>query len=232
MSTQQVARFLRRVDILEPMSTEEVEKLALRTPEVRSKEGQLFYTPSLITGLLFLLLEGRVRIYKMVGGRELTLDVLESGTMFGEAALVGEPEGTYAEILELSRIAYLRTELLREIVRNNPEVGIRVAELLTARMRLYADKMVDIALKEVPARLAHLFLWLAEIDGTVSPEGYLVPSRYTHEQLGTMIGAKRVAVTRAMKKLRDDGLVEGGRKRILIKDREALERIAAGSALA
>jgi CRP/FNR family transcriptional regulator, cyclic AMP receptor protein len=232
MSTQQVARFLRRVDILEPLSTEEVEKLALRTPEVRSKEGQLFYTPSLITGLLFLLLEGRVRIYKMVGGRELTLDVLESGTMFGEAALVGEPEGTYAEILELSRIAYLRTELLREIVRNNPEVGMRVAELLTARMRLYADKMVDIALKEVPARLAHLFLWLAEIDGTVSPEGYLVPSRYTHEQLGTMIGAKRVAVTRAMKKLRDDGLVEGGRKRILIKDREALERIAAGSALA
>lgn len=232
MSTQQVARFLRRVDILEPLSTEEVEKLALRTPEVRSKEGQLFYTPSLITGLLFLLLEGRVRIYKMVGGRELTLDVLESGTMFGEAALVGEPEGTYAEILELSRIAYLRTESLREIVRNNPEVGIRVAELLTARMRLYADKMVDIALKEVPARLAHLFLWLAEIDGTVSPEGYLVPSRYTHEQLGTMIGAKRVAVTRAMKKLRDDGLVEGGRKRILIKDREALERIAAGSVLA
>jgi CRP/FNR family cyclic AMP-dependent transcriptional regulator len=232
MSTQQVARFLRRVDILEPLSTEEVEKLALRTPEVRSKEGQLFYTPSLITGLLFLLLEGRVRIYKMVGGRELTLDVLESGTMFGEAALVGEPEGTYAEILELSRIAYLRTELLREIVRNNPEVGIRVAELLTARMRLYADKMVDIALKEVPARLAHLFLWLAEIDGTVSPEGYLVPSRYTHEQLGTMIGAKRVAVTRAMKKLRDDGLVEGGRKRILIKDREALARIAAGSVLA
>jgi len=47
-----------------------------------------------------------------------------------------------------------------------------------------------------------------------------------------MIGAKRVAVTRAMKKLRDDGLVEGGRKRILIKDREALERIAAGSVLA
>src|SRR5215207_772439 len=232
MSTQELARRLRRVDILEPLSTEELGKLSFRIPEVRSKEGELFYTPSLIAGVLFLLLEGRVRIYKMVGGRELTLDVLESGTMFGEAALVGEPEGTYAEILELSRIAYLRTELLREIVRNNPEVGIRVAELLTARMRLYADKMVDIALKEVPARLAHLFLWLAEIDGTVSPEGYLVPSRYTHEQLGTMIGAKRVAVTRAMKKLRDDGLVEGGRKRILIKDREALERIAAGSALA
>jgi CRP/FNR family transcriptional regulator, cyclic AMP receptor protein len=232
MSTQQVARFLRRVDVLEPLSTEEVEKLAFRTPEVRLKAGHLFYTPSLMTGVLFLLLEGRVRIYKMVGERELTFDVLESGTMFGEAALVGEPEGTYAEILERSRIAYLRTELLREIVRNNPEVGIRVAELLIARTRLYADKMVDIALKEVPARLAHLILWLVEIDGTVSPEGYLVPSRYTHEQLGTMIGAKRVAVTRAMKKLRDDGLVDGDRKRILIKDREALERIAAGSALA
>jgi CRP/FNR family transcriptional regulator, cyclic AMP receptor protein len=232
MSTQELARRLRRVDILEPLSTEELEKLSFRIPEVRSKEGELFYTPSLITGVLFLLLEGRLRIYKMVGGRELTLEVLQSGTMFGEAALVGEPEGTYAEILELSRIAYLRTELLREIVRNNPEVGIRVAELLTARMRLYADKMVDIALKEVPARLAHLFLWLAEIEGTVNPEGYSVPNRYTHELLGTMIGAKRVAVTRAMSKLRKDGLVDAGNESILLKDREALERIAAGSALA
>jgi CRP-like cAMP-binding protein len=47
-----------------------------------------------------------------------------------------------------------------------------------------------------------------------------------------MIGAKRVAVTRAMSKLRKDGVIETDRKKILIKDREALQRIAAGSALA
>jgi CRP/FNR family transcriptional regulator len=182
--------------------------------------------------VLFLLLEGRVRIYKMVGERELTLDVLESGTMFGEAALLGEPEGTYAEILEPCRIGLLNTELLMRIVWANPAVGLRLAELLAAHARLYADRMTDIALKQVPVRLASLLLWLAQIEGTVSAEGYVVPSRYTHEQIGAMISAKRVAITRAMKKLRDTGAVEADEERILIKDRETLERLSAGSALA
>ena len=173
-----------------------------------------------------------LRIYKMVGERELTLEVLQSGTMFGEAALVEEPEGTYAEVLEPSRIAFLSVKILRQTLRNNPEVGLKIAELLVRRMQLYSDKMADLTLKEIPARLASLLLWLAEIEGTVIADGYQVPSRHTHEQIGAMIGAKRVAVTRAMSKLRNDGVIATDRKKVLIKDREALQRIAAGSALA
>lgn len=232
MSTQEVARLLRGVDILEPLPAEELEKHSSRISDVRSEEGQLFYTPTHSSSMLFLLLKGRVRIYKMVGERELTLDVLESGTMFGEAALVGEPEGSYAEILEPSRIAFLSVNILRKTIRNNPEVGLRIAELLVGRLQLYADKLADLTLKEIPARLASLLLWLAEIEGTVIADGYLLPSRYTHEQTGAMIGAKRVAVTRAMSKLRRDGVIEADRKQILIKDREALQRIATASALA
>jgi CRP/FNR family transcriptional regulator len=232
VSTLEVARLLRWVDILEPLPAEELEKLSFRISEVRSEEGQLFYTPTHASSVLFLLLEGRVRIYKMVGERELTLDVLESGTMFGEAALVGEPEGSYAEILEPSRIAFLSVNVLRQTIRNNPEVGLKIAELLVRRLQLYADKIADLTLKEIPARLASLLVWLAEIEGTVIAGSYLVPSRYTHEQIGAMIGAKRVAVTRAMSKLRKDGVIEADRKHILIKDREALQRIATGSTLA
>ena len=158
MSTQEVAELLHRVDILEPLTDEEVRKLSGRVPEARWREGQLFYTPSFSTGVVFLPLEGRVRVYKMVGERELTLDVVESGTMFGEAALLAEHEGAYAEILEPSRVGFLNTRLLRRIVHDNPEVGLRVAELFASRARLYADRMVDIAFKRVPARLASLFL--------------------------------------------------------------------------
>ena len=41
-----------------------------------------------------------------------------------------------------------------------------------------------------------------------------------------MIGAKRVAVSRAMKGFREGGVVETGRQRIVVKDAEALGRIA------
>ena len=73
---------------------------------------------------------------------------------------------------------------------------------------------------------------MAEIEGTASAEGFVVPCRYTHEQLGAMVGAKRVAVTRSMKKLRVTGALEADNERILIKEREALEGIATGFAVA
>ena len=50
---------------------------------------------------------------------------------------------------------------------------------------------------------------------------YRLSTYYTHEQLALMVGAKRVAVSRAMK-----GLRETGRRRIVVKDAEALGRIA------
>ena len=60
----------------------------------------------------------------------------------------------------------------------------------------------------------------------MSREGIRIDTPYTHEQLGTMIGANREAVTRAMKELRDNGAVEVVRRRIHLRDREALEREA------
>ena len=57
--------------------------------------------------------------------------------------------------------------------------------------------------------------------------GYRLPTRYTHEQLSTMIGAKRVAVTRAFKHLREAGIVDTKQRRTYIRDMEALEHAAA-----
>jgi CRP-like cAMP-binding protein len=88
--------------------------------------------------------------------------------------------------------------------------------------------MTDIALKEVPARLANLLLDLIQREGVVTREGhYKIPAHYTYEQLATMIGAKRVAVTRAFATLKDAGALELRRRYIHIHDMEALE-IAAG----
>ena len=60
--------------------------------------------------VVYLLKEGRVKIYKLSpDGKELTLAVLESGEIFGEMALIDEgPRGTIAEPLEDSYICVIR----------------------------------------------------------------------------------------------------------------------------
>jgi CRP/FNR family cyclic AMP-dependent transcriptional regulator len=73
---------------------------------------------------------------------------------------------------------------------------MRLADLLAERLRLMDERMSDVIHKEVPARLASLILQLLDSEGVASGEGYEIAGPYTYEELGTMIGAKRVTVTR------------------------------------
>jgi CRP/FNR family cyclic AMP-dependent transcriptional regulator len=61
--------------------------------------------------------------------------------------------------------------------------------------------------------------------------GYKIPTRYTHQQLGNMIGANREAVTRAFARLRDAGVVQTRHRYIYVEDIEALERAAEEASL-
>ena len=91
------------------------------------------------------------------------------------------------------------------------------------RLRLYEDRLEDIGLKSVPARLASLILQLAQSKGIMTSEGPKVPTHYTHWQLAAMIGASRVSVTKAFAQLQDAGAVELKRRHIHVKDVETLE---------
>jgi CRP/FNR family transcriptional regulator len=86
--------------------------------------------------------------------------------------------------------------------------------------------MEDIALKEVPARLAGFILQLVESEGVVTREGYKIPTRYAHRQLASVIGSKRETVTKAFTVLHRAGAVELKRRRIHVRDLEALKKAA------
>ncbi len=226
MAFEEKVLLLSRVELLGPLSAEEIGWLGQRTPDIRLGRGQILYAPTHADRTLYFLLEGRMRVYKTLGGRQQTLDVLADGATFGEATLAGRSQGTYAQALEPSWIAVVGLHILERLARGNPEVGLRMAALLAERLRRYASQMADIALKEVPARLASMILRLCQSEGVVTTEGYMIPTRYTHEQLATMIGAQRVAVTRAFNRLRDIGAVELRRRTIYVRDVEALKRAA------
>lgn len=227
MSPQSEIELLSRVDVLEPLSREELEDLHQRVPTVHFNAGQTIYTPSYDREILFLLLEGRVRVYKVVGEHEFTLDMLQPGTVFGEAALTENlSQEAYAQSVEPSTISLMSTRVLRRTVHGNPEVGIKVAGLLAERSKVYAGKMADMGYKEVPHRLASIILWLVEKEGVVTSEGFWITTHYTHWQLAAMIGADRIAVTRAFRRLKEAGAAELVKRQICVTDIKALRSIA------
>lgn len=225
IEAKEKTKLLRAVGLLEPLSHREVEELGRRLPDLRFERGQYVYTPVFSGKLFFLLLRGRIRTYKVVGGQDSTLVVAGAGEVFGEAAFTSRKRwGAYAEVMEPSDVAVVSLGAYERLVREKPEVGLKAMELLGERLAFYESRLVDISLKEVPARLASLLLYLVQSE--TYDEGYEIT--YTHEQLGAMIGAKRVAVTRALGELRRAGAVEPRGRRLYIRDSEILERLGGG----
>jgi CRP/FNR family transcriptional regulator, cyclic AMP receptor protein len=223
MSLKEEIRLLSVVDILGPLCDEQMEDLAKRAPDTFLEQDDILYTPKEGTERLFILKEGRVQLYEVNGeGDEITLSVIEDGNVFGEMALTGQSlKGLYVRALTPSVAVSLRREELERLIMTTPEVGLRLVHELAQRLH-----DADIVSKDVPARLATLILTLVDSEGELSSDSYRIPNHYTHERLASMIGCKRVAVTRAFRKLEEGGAVDLEDRRIVVRDLETLKELA------
>jgi CRP/FNR family transcriptional regulator, cyclic AMP receptor protein len=231
MNQEEQVELLSRVDIFEGLSNEEIweilDDLLKRNAEINLQAGELFYTPRQPDGKLFILKQGRVRIYKMEASREFTLEVVDAGTVFGEVAFTPHAlRDAYAEAMEPSILLAMERADVERLIQQKPQVGIRMISLLSERLHYYETRMQDVTLKDVPARLASLILFLVESEGVKRVGEIGILTRYSHEHLGTMIGANREAVTRAFGHLQDEGALQIRRRFIYVEDVEALERAA------
>jgi CRP/FNR family cyclic AMP-dependent transcriptional regulator len=223
-------RLLAMVDILESVPPEKVRVLARCSTFTRlDARDAILVAPEEHAERLHLLLEGRARVYEEGSpGRELTVSMVEGGTLVGATGFAPHPCGLRVEILESSIICGVRRHAFEELVDRNPALGMRVARLLGERLVEAEARLADLARKEVPERLASQILRLVESEGVVTREGYRIRPRHTHQQLAAMIGANREAVTRAFGKLKSEGGVELRDHRIFVTDLEALKQAAQG----
>src|SRR5215212_1942655 len=231
MNKEQQVELLCRVDIFESLPKEDVREilddLLQRNAEINLQAGEVFYTPQEPDGKLFILKQGRVRIYKMEDSREFTLEVVDAGTVFGEVAFTPHAlRDAYAEAMEPSILLAMERADVEHLIQQKPQVGIRIIGLLSERLHYYETRMQDVTLKAVPARLASLILFLVQSEGVKRPGEISIPTSYTHEHLGTMIGANREAVTRAFGRLQDEGALQIRRRLIYVEDVQALQRTA------
>jgi CRP-like cAMP-binding protein len=221
-------RLLALVDVFQPLSREQVEELGRRLPDVYLEKDEIFYAPGDTNEKLFILRKGRVRVFKLTARREFTLAMIEPGTVFGEMSLTAQRlHGAYAQAMAPSEVTVMGNEELKRLIKEHPEVGLSLVDLLGERLNIQEGRMADLAFKEVCPRLASLLLGLVESEGVVGSDARIkIPTRYTHWQLGTMIGANREAVTNAFAGLQEAGAVELVRRQIHITDMEGLRREA------
>jgi len=204
--------YLSEVDIFRDLAPEEIAALGRRAPMRTVPAGAVIYTPDEAGEMLFILKVGRVRLYRLSpDGNAFTMAIVESGTIFGEMALLGqEMRDSHAEALAPCVLCLMSRADVQTLLLGDPQIALRITETLGRR------------LLDAEQRLAALLVALAERQ----PPRLFRPGqrevRLTHEQLADLVGTRRETATKVLNALRVAGLIELRRGRVLVLDVAAL----------
>jgi CRP-like cAMP-binding protein len=214
--------YLSDVDLFRDLSERDMAELDRITTITSVQRGRVFYQPEDISEVLFMVKTGRVQLYRISPeGKKLVIATLGPGTLFGEMALLGQQmHNAFAEALDDCLILVMSRTDLERLILNKPAVGLRILETTGKRLRDAEKRLEDMAFKGIPARLASLLLRLSEERGSDEITGL------THQDLAETIGTYRETATQVLNDMKNQGLIEIGRKRIRILDTERLRELA------
>ncbi|MGL4648516.1 MAG: Crp/Fnr family transcriptional regulator [Caldilineaceae bacterium] len=219
---QDKLRFLSELTVFQDLSPREMEELNRVTTMSSVARGRVFYRPEEPGEVLFILREGRVQLYRISPeGKKLVISTLGPHTLFGEMALLGtRMHNTFAEAIEDCQIYVMSRNDLERLIINKPQVAVRILEVTGKRLLEAEKRLQNMAFKGIPARLASLLLRLADEQESSDITGL------THQDLAESVGTYRETATQVLNDLKADGLIEIGRKRITILDRDRLNEVA------
>jgi len=171
---------------------------------------------------------GKIRISTLsADGQEIVLNVLGPGDVFGEIAFLdGKARTAEASALEDTGLLVLERSGFFPFVTANPEVAMRLLEVLCERLRWVSDNYEDVIFLDLPARLAKRVLRLAERFGTPGEGGTRVAFRLSQQELGHMTGVTREAVNKVLRTWEEQGIVSIERASLTVRAAERLALIA------
>jgi len=221
-------RLLLSCPLFDALPREALDGILQQAGERHIRRGQTVFQKGDDGSYMAAVLSGRIRISATSPeGREVTLNMIDTGEFFGEIALLdGKPRSADATALEDSNLLMVeRRHFLPFLVSSN-ELALRVIDVLCERLRDTSETLGNFAMLDLPGRLARKLLNLAAEYGN-SVDGRLrLEIRLSHTDLGRFVGCSRETVNKQMRAWEEEGIVSRDNGRIAVCKPDALRRIA------
>ncbi len=173
----------------------------------RIPRGQAVVLVGERTDYVYFVLTGSLKvIVSDEDGREVILSILGQGELFGEMGMFGEqPRSASVVAVVSSDLVMISKSSFRQLMIDHFEVAWRMMVNLSDRLRSADRKIESLALMDVYGRVARLLLEMAEKGEEI--DGKTVVRKITKQDIARMIGASREMVSRVMKDLSNQGLI-------------------------
>ena len=178
---------------------------------------------------IHLVLSGQVLLHSSsVLGRELVLDVLKPGHLFGVSSLFGARAHFDVVAWTKCRLAAVESSVLERAILGQPALAMEFLKHCMAALQRRGKQVEDFALLSFPSRLAKWFLRLAEEQGVEPNKGDAFQCEFSQTLIARMVGVSRETVSRQMQRWEDAGIIAHAGKTISFSDPALLRKIAEG----
>lgn len=168
--------------------------------------------------------EVRVTVFSQTG-RTVIMRDFKAGDQFGEyAAIDGEPRSASIVALTRTVVAQMAAGTFQDLLAEFPGTALQVMRSMAGAIRTLNERVVEFSTLGVRNRIHAELLRLARAGRIVDGAGRISPPP-THAEIAARISTHREAVTRELKQLERQELLERTRGAIVIKNLAEFERM-------
>jgi CRP/FNR family cyclic AMP-dependent transcriptional regulator len=220
---------LRQHPMFRDLGSEALDQLCRYAKHTSLRRGATICSKGDPGNFLFIVISGTVKIsVSSPDGRNAILNLINAGDLFGEVAVLdGQARtadaiaNTNCEIFVLDRRDFL------PFVRSQPELAMRLIELLCTRLRWTSDQVEQVILQDLPGRLASALLGLTD-KRKLEPQSQTIA--ITQQEISEMVGMTRESINKQLRAWAGRGWVRLEHGAIVVLDAAALRELAeAGS---
>jgi len=155
-------------------------------------------------------------------GRNFIMGILQPGQLImGPGAFVNSRYTYSVAAITPVQACFIRFDIFRQLVRVNGDFAEGLLQDISAKSLRSHARMVNLAQKKMPGRLAEALLYLSEV--FKSDEYQMILSR---QELGEMTNMVKESVVRILKEFEDSGVIKTRLSEIKILDKEKLTQIS------
>ena len=184
-------------------------EIASKLTGMNVKKKDFIYNAGDKAEAVYVVKEGRVKIIRYSpDGRELTIDILEQGDIFGELTMAGEKEReTDAVAMEDSFICAMKRGDFEDLLSQMPGLSLSITKWIGLRLRRIENRFENMIFNDVRTRLISLFNDLAKKYGMPVNDGIKIKIRLSHNEIASLVGATRETVTLELNNLKRSGSI-------------------------
>lgn len=218
---------LGNVSIFSHLNESELDLLLQATTTKRLEAKEILFHKGDPGNQLYGILAGSLKVMTTgIDGKDVMFGLMGPGEVLGEIALLDSEERSATIVaVERTELLTLHRRDLIPFLEKHPRATIGLAGVLAARVRRLSERAEDRQTMPLPGRIAKKLISLSEGHGKRPIVGGPVEVRLPQQDLADMVGTTRESVNKQLRAWEEEGIVELGRGRVVLKNPNALEAV-------